>query len=60
MKKILFTGSGGVGSQILWDCLKKKYILYFGDEFINKIHQTGLITKVVPDTYTIYFYFHGP
>lgn len=38
MKKILFTGSGGVGSQVIWNCLKKKYTLFFGDQFIEKIH----------------------
>jgi carbamoyl-phosphate synthase large subunit len=38
MQKILFTGSGGVGSQVIWNCLKKKYNLLFGDEFVEKIH----------------------
>ncbi len=42
-KKILFTGGGGVGNELIWRFLNKRYELYFCDSNINKIN--SIISK---------------
>tara|TARA_B100000963_G_scaffold187057_1_gene162738 strand:- start:26614 stop:27540 length:927 start_codon:yes stop_codon:yes gene_type:complete len=37
IKKILFTGGGGVGNELIWRVLNRKYQLFFCDSNINKI-----------------------
>ena len=36
-KKLLFTGAGGVSTEIIWKVLKNKYDLFFGDINISNI-----------------------
>ena len=38
IKKILFTGGGGVGNELMWRILKKKYKIYFCDFRIDNIN----------------------
>ena len=43
IKNILFTGGGGVGNELIWRILNKKYKLFFCDNNINKIN--SIISK---------------
>lgn len=43
-KRILFTGSGGAGTQSVWDLFGKKYCLYFADS------NPEMIPPVIPDS----------
>ena len=36
--RVLITGGGGAGSEMLWKLWKDKYNLFFADEVISKIH----------------------
>ena len=38
IKKILFTGGGGVGNESIWKSLNKKYKLFFCDSNIESIN----------------------
>jgi len=40
MQKILFTGSGGAATELIWRILNKKYDLYFADMEISTISST--------------------
>ena len=45
IKKILFTGGGGVGNELIWRVLNRKYQLFFCDSNINKI--SSIIPKKI-------------
>ena len=48
-KNILFTGGGGIGNELIWKILKKKYNLFFCDvslENINPIIPRNKIFKI--------------